>query len=154
MTFHPKSMSWSYLGRGMAALNKMKKLMTKITLTLNQTNGGTQSPKILGPIHPPKKSVTIIQEIRASPRYSPNMNMANFIPPYSVWKPAVSSCSASGRSKGSLWLSAMPAITKTNRPRIWEKQNQTSSWASTISTRLKLPVIMTTPMRDKPMNTS
>ena len=44
--------------------------------------------------------------------YSERKNMANFIPEYSVWKPAVSSDSASARSKGALFSSAVLAIIK------------------------------------------
>jgi hypothetical protein len=37
---------------------------------------------------------------------------------YSVWKPATSSDSASGRSNGSRFVSANEAIKKTTKPRI------------------------------------
>ena len=56
---------------------------------------------------PPKKRVTIIAETVAMLEYSAIGNMENFIALYSVWYPAISSDSASGRSKGSRLVSAM-----------------------------------------------
>ena len=38
--------------------------------------------------------------------YSPIKNIANFMLEYSVWNPATSSVSASGRSKGARFVSA------------------------------------------------
>ena len=40
--------------------------------------------------------------------YSPRKKSAHFIPEYSVWKPATSSDSASGRSNGLRLVSATP----------------------------------------------
>ncbi len=44
---------------------------------------------------------------------------------YSVWKPAMSSDSASGRSNGSRLVSANEAIRKTKKPRICGMKFQT-----------------------------
>jgi hypothetical protein len=44
--------------------------------------------------------------------YSARKKSANFIPEYSVWKPAVSSDSASARSKGARLVSAVTAMIK------------------------------------------
>ena len=42
--------------------------------------------------------------------YSPVKNIANFMEEYSVWNPAISSDSASGRSNGARFVSATIAI--------------------------------------------
>ena len=42
--------------------------------------------------------------------YSARKKNANRIPEYSVWKPATSSCSASGRSNGARLVSARPPM--------------------------------------------
>src|SRR5260370_2276741 len=51
---------------------------------------------------------------------------------YSVWKPATSSDSASGRSNGARLFSAMPLITKITRPMGWYKTNQIESDACAV----------------------
>lgn len=80
MYFQPKDINWSYRGLGIAARNSMKKQMNRNVLMKNQKIGGRKS----GPSQPPKKIVVIIDEISINPRYSPTMNMPNFIPEYSV----------------------------------------------------------------------
>jgi hypothetical protein len=80
MNFHPNDISWSYRGRGMAARRRIKKQIKANDLIKNQINGGRNA----GPSHPPKKIVAIMHEIRISPRYSPTINMPNFMPEYSV----------------------------------------------------------------------
>ena len=76
--------------------------------------------------------------------YSARKNSANDIELYSVWYPATSSCSASGKSKGARLVSAMPATKKMKKPtgarntyhfgtgRTW-KSHQAPACASTIS---------------------
>ena len=44
--------------------------------------------------------------------YSARKNSANRMPLYSVWKPPVSSCSASGMSNGARLVSASPPMKK------------------------------------------
>ena len=48
--------------------------------------------------------------------YSAMKNSAKLIELYSVWYPATSSCSASGKSNGARLVSAMPAIMKMKKP--------------------------------------
>ena len=48
--------------------------------------------------------------------YSARKNSANDIELYSVWYPATSSCSASGKSNGARLVSAMPATKKMKKP--------------------------------------
>src|SRR6266436_3876550 len=50
--------------------------------------------------------------------YSAIKNIANLKLAYSVWKPATSSDSASGRSNGARLVSAMAATKKQKKPRI------------------------------------
>ncbi len=61
---------------------------------------------------------------------------------------------ASGKSNGRRWVSARPAIRKINMPRNCGMQNHMSCCASTIPRRLKVPVITTTPITERPMKTS
>src|SRR6516164_7073928 len=65
-----------------------------------------------GRIHPPIHRVIAIEETAIMAAYSPSMNKDQRRPLYSVWKPAVSSDSASGRSKGARLVSATMATAK------------------------------------------
>ena len=76
-------------------------------ISLNDVN----SPKCKG-IQPPKNIVAPIAAIINMFTNSAKKKNANFIPEYSVWNPAVSSDSASAKSKGPLLVSAVPAIKK------------------------------------------
>jgi hypothetical protein len=58
----------------------MKKQIKMNVLKKNQNIGGRKP----GPNQPPKNRVVIMEEMRIRPRYSPNINMPNFIPEYSV----------------------------------------------------------------------
>ena len=80
MAFQAKAINWSKRGRGNEALNRINKQTKTNVFKMNQTNGGRN-----GPSQPPKKRVTIKDEIKAMPRYSPTKNMPNFIPEYSEW---------------------------------------------------------------------
>src|SRR5260370_36294607 len=56
-----------------------------------------------GRSHPPSHSVTAMEETAIMAEYSARKNNDHRKPLYSVWNPAVSSDSASGKSKGA-WL--------------------------------------------------
>src|SRR3954469_3775863 len=58
-----------------------------------------------GARHPPRKSVVASADTVMTLMYSARKNMANFNDEYSVWKPATSSLSASGRSNGARLVS-------------------------------------------------
>src|SRR5207302_8668994 len=58
-----------------------------------------------GARHPPRNSVVAIAATVVTLMYSARKNIANLIDAYSVWKPATSSLSASGRSKGARLVS-------------------------------------------------
>src|SRR6266481_10063135 len=98
MTHRPKGMS-STDGR----------YVVKVQLT---GNGESQPPK--NRIEQRHDTVIILV-------YSAMKNMANLKLAYSVWKPATSSDSASGRSKGTRLVSATAATKKHRKPRICGK---------------------------------
>src|SRR5579871_311062 len=60
---------------------------------------------------PPRNRTVAIAETVTMLAYSAMKNDANFMDAYSVWNPATSSFSASGRSKGTRLVSANDAIT-------------------------------------------
>src|SRR5271157_3629435 len=62
--------------------------------------------------HPPSHKVTAIDDTAIIAAYSPSMKSDQRKPLYSVWKPAVNSDSASGRSKGARLVSATMAMAK------------------------------------------
>src|ERR1700751_3523726 len=66
-----------------------------------------------GLIHPPSHNVTAIDETASMAAYSARKKRDQRKPLYSVWKPATSSDSASGKSKGARLVSATMAIAKT-----------------------------------------
>src|SRR4051812_15081001 len=63
-----------------------------------------------GGSHPPRNSVVTTDETTIMFAYSARKKSAKRMPLYSVWKPPVSSCSASGRSNGARLVSARPPI--------------------------------------------
>src|SRR5262245_35169282 len=87
-------------------------------LITNQRTGGIKSRGHShatfgkGRIQPPKKSVTDIAATVSMLAYSARKNRENLKPLYSVWKPATSSDSASGKSNGARLVSATPHIKK------------------------------------------
>ena len=52
------------------------------------------------PAKPPKKSITAMAPRKKALRNWARKNMANVMPEYSMWKPAINSDSASSKSKG------------------------------------------------------
>src|SRR5229473_7312829 len=90
--------------------------------------------------------------------YSAMKNIANLKLAYSVWKPATSSDSASGRSKGTRFVSATAATKKQKNPRSCGQMFQLKippqpkipgpDCASIIFFKLKLPAISNTPTTD------
>src|SRR5437763_13640925 len=58
-----------------------------------------------GARQPPRNSVVASAQTVVTLMYSARKNIANLIEAYSVWKPATSSVSASGRSKGARLVS-------------------------------------------------
>jgi len=70
-----------------------------------------------GANQPPKKNRTITVAIKSILLYSPRKNIAKIIDEYSTLYPATNSASASGKSKGALFVSANMEIKKHNRTR-------------------------------------
>src|ERR1700730_16244758 len=107
-----------------------------------------------GESQPPKKRIEHRHETVIMLVYSAMKNMANLKLAYSVWKPATSSDSASGRSKGTRFVSATAATKKQRKPRICGKIFQPKipsfglACAAMISLKLKLPALRRTPTTD------
>ncbi|MMZ69927.1 hypothetical protein D1872_328540 [compost metagenome] len=57
----------------------MKNTMKQAVFRANQMKGGSQ-----GPCQPPKKRVTMREEISTMPMYSPTKNRPHFMPAYSM----------------------------------------------------------------------
>src|SRR5262245_65550265 len=70
-----------------------------------------------GPFQPPRNNVTAMHEIEITLANSPRKNSPNFMLEYSVWNPATSSASASGRSNGARLVSASAVIMKIRKDR-------------------------------------
>src|SRR5215831_4920153 len=76
------------------------------------TDGMKSEPKAAGKggVQPPRKRITATDDTVIMFAYSAMKNAANFMLLYSVWKPATSSFSASGRSNGMRLVSAKAEI--------------------------------------------
>src|SRR3954453_13698415 len=91
----------------------MKQNSRKKTLPANQSTGhqpvlstpSSTSESGHGARHPPRNSVVASAATVVMLTYSARKNIANLIEAYSVWKPATSSLSASGRSNGARLVS-------------------------------------------------
>src|SRR3989304_4431700 len=112
---------------------------------MNHTTGGKN-----GPCQPPRKKVTAMADTVIMLAYSAMKNVANFILLYSVWYPATSSDSASGRSKGHRFTSAIALVQKKKNPMRCNKIFHSFDCPLTTSTRLNDSVSMTTPISDNP----
>ena len=101
---------------------------------MNQNSGQITGRKPnTGPSHPPKNNVTAIAEMTTTWMYSPRKNIANRIPEYSVWNPATSSVSASGRSNGARFVSAMPAMRKIRNAGHCDQMYQLGKYSKTLA---------------------
>ncbi|SIL74077.1 Uncharacterised protein [Mycobacteroides abscessus subsp. abscessus] len=95
----------------------MNRNMNPQTLATNHSAGHHEvlAPSIRlsgqGACQPPRNMVAANPETVAMLMYSASMNMAKRREEYSVWKPPTSSPSASGRSKGALFVSPTIAVT-------------------------------------------
>src|SRR4026209_636294 len=133
----------------------MKTYRSTTSFARNQIGASQPVPSPPGPCQPPSKSVTHWPESVIRLMYSDIVYSPKRIPPYSVWYPATSSCSASGRSKGARAVSAVPAKRKTTSPTICGAAYQTvSRCAETISVSESDPAMITTPSTDRASATS
>ena len=101
-----------------------------------------------GPSGPPKNRVTVMADMVMVFMNSARKNRAKRIDEYSVWKPPTSSWSASTRSKGGRFVSAMTAMKKirngTTASRMTFHCQRWPAWASTMARVESDPVISTT----------
>src|SRR5437588_9419744 len=83
-------------------------MMIDMSLPKNHTHPGIQfqTTHEKGAYHPPSQSADASPDTASILAYSPMKNIANFIDEYSVWNPAISSDSASGKSNGARFVSA------------------------------------------------
>src|SRR3712207_5284113 len=86
----------------------------KQTFSTNQTMPGThvKGAKPKGGSHPPRNMMVISAHMSTMATYSPSMNSRKGVEEYSTMKPATSSDSASGRSKGGRFVSAIAEMKK------------------------------------------
>ena len=115
----------------------------------NHTVGHSQpQPKKIGPAGPPKNSVTMIADIVMTFMNSAKKNSAKRMEEYSVWKPPTSSCSASTKSNGGRFSSAVAAIRNTRNgttPLVTTNHVSTPpAWAATMRCVESVPAPMTT----------
>jgi hypothetical protein len=134
----------------------MKRNKIIINFNANHIGAGNQVNGIswIGGNHPPKKRITHKQLIRIILAYSPNENKAKLIPEYSTLYPATSSASASGRSKGGLFVSARAEIKNNSANGNNGIINQICSWHITIFVRFNEPTHKITLKIIKPIDTS
>src|SRR6476646_10589067 len=101
--------------------------------------------------HPPKKRVVTMAQTVTTLEYSAMKKKENFIALYSVWYPAISSDSASGKSKGRRLVSAKPEIRKMKKERKSGSTYQRPSCCSrTMADRLTLPDSSSTGIKLRP----
>ena len=119
-TFQQRFISWSTRKRGSVHLihicTPTRVNVLRVTHKMPQAMLVVHVAKCTEPIfgngvfHAPKNRITPIIDTRNIIEYSAKNTSANLMPVNSVWKPATSSDSASGISKGARLLSASEAI--------------------------------------------
>src|SRR5215213_2279973 len=136
----------------------MNRYITQVTLNRNQNSPHAQKGIVpchgAGPRHPPRNSVTAIDDTTTVLTYSPSMNIANAMPEYSVWNPATSSDSASERSNGGRFTSASAQIRKIANAGNCGIAYQTAACASTIAEVRRCPANISRATSDSPIATS
>jgi len=88
--------------------------------------------------HPPKKRIVVIDDIKIILLYSAKKNSAKPIAEYSTLYPDTNSASASGKSKGCLFVSAKAQIKKSTKTGNKGKANQIVFCVATISEKLRV----------------
>src|SRR5262245_57213687 len=119
-----------------------------------QVNGAMS----MGGCQPPRNMIVIKAHMRTIDTYSESMKRRYGVDEYSTMKPATSSDSASGRSKGGRLVSASAEMKKTTAiGRRWLNRYQwwmPPAWAFTICERFNVPAVSRTVMITKPIETS
>src|SRR6266550_5400214 len=95
------------------------------SLSTNQIGPYAFTDSSQGTCQPPKKSVTASAESTTMLMYSAIWKSPQRMPEYSVWYPATSSVSASGRSNGGRDVSAIAPNMKTSSPTNCGMKNHT-----------------------------
>src|SRR5262249_57123477 len=140
----------------------MKKNSTTETLARNQTRPRSIPPTDCsagrGAIQPPRKRLVPSTPTVIMFTYSAIWMSANFIEEYSVWNPATSSDSDSGRSKGMRLTSAVEAIAYTTKATIWRvgkefQFQRPPPFEVTMSVPRDGPATLKMPLEDNPRRT-
>src|SRR5271166_805355 len=130
------------------------------SLAVNQSTG---HQPVLAPAHmlsgqgacqPPKNMTVASEETVIMLTYSANMNIAKLSDEYSVWKPATSSPSASGRSNGARLVSPTMDTRYVVNDGSSRKMYQTRFWADTICDVDIVPAKRNTVANERPIATS
>src|ERR1700760_3859743 len=142
---------------------------TRQEFNRNQMTQGTQFwiQISTGGSQPPRKRIVVSEHISTMAAYSPSMNIMYSEEPYSTMKPATSSDSASGRSKGGRLVSASAEMKKTMNIGKSDSQCQSRNDAGrpslvprptccdmTISVRFSEPTVSRTVTMTRPIETS
>src|ERR687893_1604718 len=124
----------------------MKTKRHKQIFSANQTKPGTQvkGSTWMGGCQPPRKRMVVNADIRIMFAYSPRKNRAKDMLLYSTKKPATSSLSPSGRSKGARLVSASVLMKKMTNIGKSGMKNHTVPCARTISDRFSEPTHIST----------
>src|SRR5512133_1331330 len=132
------------------------------TLRTNQiTPSGAQlkGQNGIGDNQPPMNRIAPIAHMVVIATYSPSMNSRYGVEEYSTMKPATSSDSASTRSKGGRFVSAIAEMTKITNignsgSQYQPSRPQRESCAATMAERLSEPTHNSTVISTKPIETS
>ena len=111
-----------------------------------------------GPFHPPRNSVVVNAQTVTILAYSAMKNIAYFMLEYSVQKPDTSSVSASGKSKGTRFISAKVQTKNTKAAKGCLKMYQSKplkpDWRLTISFKERVWLSIKTDTMAKPAESS
>src|SRR5690242_19660989 len=157
-------MSWSYRKRGSVQRTHMKvnrknstfvRKQPMVRMLLSRVNGAALSHPVNGMSHPPKKSVAMSALDVTMLAYSAMKKSENFMAEYSVWYPATSSDTASGRTNGTRLVSANAETMKMkNAIGRLTTFHMLCACCRTISLRITFPARRITGIVDMPIATS
>src|SRR5438045_4891630 len=125
----------------------LRKYATKVSSVASTPGSSVRSaPGWPGPTetkgidHPPKKRVVTMAHTVTTLAYSAMKKKENFIALYSVWYPAMSSDSASGKSNGTRLVSAKPETRKMkNERKRGSTYHSTACWSAMRAEKRTLP---------------
>lgn len=144
---HMNCINWSYRNRGNVALNQTKRKQKTHVFSANTILCKLikeSLTKSSGIIYPPKNKMAVKVDISTILQYSARKKNTKIIPECSVKKPATSSDSASGKSKGVRFVSANADIKNIMNRGNNGTTNHTLCCISIIFIKLKVPVIKIT----------